>query len=202
MILPTSFGTLSLKTMPSFSFPVNFCFSAYKHCDFSQLTKSADLSPACLGNFFFCSSLHLNLSSLVLWTRQIKIWSCTGIKVWFWYPELFKKWMLLNPLKFNKLHWALKFNSSMAVTILSKQLLQFPRDGCSWEFNRNSWCCSHGSGQYCVASLILMLSIRMLPIFRLTVRLKQLILFRWLWYFSLWQMGWYNTCINTYLQKK
>lgn len=152
MILPTSFGTLSLKTMPSFSFPVNFCFSAYKHCDFSQLTKSADLSPACLGNFFFCSSLHLNLSLLVLWTRQIKIWSCTGIKVWFWYPELFKKWMLLNPLKFNKLHWALKFNSSMAVTILSKQLLQFPRDGCSWEFNRNSWCCSHGSGQYCVAS--------------------------------------------------
>lgn len=66
MILPTSFGTLSLKTMPSFSFPVNFCFSAYKHCDFSQLTKSADLSPACLGNFFFCSSLHLNLSLLVL----------------------------------------------------------------------------------------------------------------------------------------
>lgn len=101
--------------------------------------------------FFFCSSLHLNLSLLVLWTRQIKIWSCTGIKVWFWYPELFKKWMLLNPLKFNKLHWALKFNSSMAVTILSK-LLQFPRGGCSWEFNRNSWCCSHGSGQYCVAS--------------------------------------------------
>lgn len=90
--------------------------------------------------------------------------------------------MLLNPPKFNEFHWALKFNSSMSVTILSK-LLQFPGDGCySWEFNRIlfPW---FRTILHCL--LILVLSIRMLPIFKLTVRLHQLILFNWLWFFFL-----------------
>jgi len=50
--------------------------------------------------------------------------------------------------------------------------------------------------------LILTLSIRMLPVFGLTVRLKQLVLFKWLWYYFfllLWQMGSWNMCINTFL---
>lgn len=152
MIVPISFGTLSLKTVPSFRFPVNFCFAAT-----STVTSPSSLNLLVFHQlvwetFFFCSSLHFSVSLLVLWTRQIKIWSCSGIKVWFSYPELFKKWMILNPSKFNKHHWALKFNKSLAVTILSK-LFQFPRDGCySWEFNTNSGFCSHGSGQYCIAS--------------------------------------------------
>lgn len=82
--------------------------------------------------------------------------------------------MFLNPPKFNKLHWAFKFNRSMAITILRKRL-QFLRDGWySWEFNRNSRFCSHDSGQYLLPLLIMMLSVRMLPVFRFTVRLNQL----------------------------
>lgn len=38
-------------------------------------------------------------------------------------------------------------------------------------------------GNIVLLLLILMLSIRVLPIFRLRVRLNQLILFKWLWYY-------------------
>lgn len=191
MILSTSFGTLSLKTVPSFRIPVNFCFTATGTVTSPSSLNLLVFHQLVWETFFFNSSLHLSLSLFVLWTWKIKICSCTGIKVWFSYQNCLKNkcfWILPNLMSFIELlnsivawqsqYWA-NFFSFLGMGDIhgnstgTKNFVPMIQDN------------------LVLPPLMLMLSVRMLPIFRLTVRLNQLI-FRWLWYFSLWQMGWNN----------
>lgn len=76
----------------------------------------------------------------------------------------------------------------MAIMILSKVVFQFPRAGCySCKFNRTSGFCFHGSGQYYVTSFNFDAVNKNVASIQITVRLNQLVLFKWLWYyFFLW----------------